>query len=104
MQNISREKSEDDLPEGVLAVPLLRHQVHPYMGPCITLDYVSIPFSAGYHVPYIHLILDCKKMALAWMVSKENSSHCAGGILADDQVMSDFLISSEAPRSFVFVF
>ncbi|EMS66005.1 Putative SWI/SNF-related matrix-associated actin-dependent regulator of chromatin subfamily A member 3-like 2 [Triticum urartu] len=24
-------------------------------------------------------------MALAWMVSKENSSHCAGGILADDQ-------------------
>ncbi|AQK50395.1 Putative SNF2-domain/RING finger domain/helicase domain protein [Zea mays] len=51
MQNISREKSEDDLPEGVLAVPLLRHQ----------------------------------KMALAWMVSKENSSHCAGGILADDQ-------------------
>jgi hypothetical protein len=74
------------------------------MGPCITLDYVSIPFSAGYHVPYIHLILDCKKMALAWMVSKENSSHCAGGILADDQVMSDFLISSEAPRSFVFVF
>uniref|UniRef100_A0A804NMM3 Uncharacterized protein n=1 Tax=Zea mays TaxID=4577 RepID=A0A804NMM3_MAIZE len=85
LQNISREKSEDDLPEGVLAVPLLRHQVHPYMGPCITLDYVSIPFSAGYHVPYIHLILDCKKMALAWMVSKENSSHCAGGILADDQ-------------------
>lgn len=55
------------------------------MGPCITLDYVSIPFCAGYHVPYIHLILDCKKMALAWMVSKENSSHCAGGILADDQ-------------------
>ncbi|AQK50391.1 Helicase-like transcription factor CHR28 [Zea mays] len=51
LQNISREKSEDDLPEGVLAVPLLRHQ----------------------------------KMALAWMVSKENSSHCAGGILADDQ-------------------
>ncbi|XP_066351272.1 helicase-like transcription factor CHR27 [Miscanthus floridulus] len=51
LQNISREKREDDLPEGVLAVPLLKHQ----------------------------------KMALAWMVSKENSSHCAGGILADDQ-------------------
>jgi hypothetical protein len=31
-----------------------------------------------------------QKMALAWMVSKENSSHCAGGILADDQVVSDF--------------
>ncbi|KAG2645036.1 hypothetical protein PVAP13_2KG394400 [Panicum virgatum] len=51
MQHISREKREDDLPEGVLTVPLLKHQ----------------------------------KMALAWMVSKENSSHCAGGILADDQ-------------------
>uniref|UniRef100_A0A0D3GWZ4 Uncharacterized protein n=1 Tax=Oryza barthii TaxID=65489 RepID=A0A0D3GWZ4_9ORYZ len=49
--NISQDKREDDLPEGVLSVPLLRHQ----------------------------------KMALAWMVSKENSSHCAGGILADDQ-------------------
>ncbi|KAG2645040.1 hypothetical protein PVAP13_2KG394400 [Panicum virgatum] len=51
LQHISREKREDDLPEGVLTVPLLKHQ----------------------------------KMALAWMVSKENSSHCAGGILADDQ-------------------
>ncbi|KAL6659399.1 hypothetical protein ACP70R_003439 [Stipagrostis hirtigluma subsp. patula] len=51
LQNISRQKGEDDLPEGVLTVPLLKHQ----------------------------------KMALAWMVSKENSSHCAGGILADDQ-------------------
>nr|CAB3461125.1 unnamed protein product [Digitaria exilis] len=49
--HISREKKEDDLPEGVLTVSLLKHQ----------------------------------KMALAWMVSKENSSHCAGGILADDQ-------------------
>jgi hypothetical protein len=34
-------------------------------------------------------------MALAWMVSKENSSHCAGGILADDQVISDFLTFSQ---------
>ncbi|CAN6198798.1 unnamed protein product [Urochloa humidicola] len=51
LQHISREKREDDLPEGVLTVSLLKHQ----------------------------------KMALAWMVSKENSSHCAGGILADDQ-------------------
>ncbi|KAF8719418.1 hypothetical protein HU200_024131 [Digitaria exilis] len=51
LQHISREKKEDDLPEGVLTVSLLKHQ----------------------------------KMALAWMVSKENSSHCAGGILADDQ-------------------
>ncbi|RLN35333.1 putative ATP-dependent helicase C17A2.12-like isoform X1 [Panicum miliaceum] len=51
LQHISRDKGEDDLPEGVLTVPLLKHQ----------------------------------KMALAWMVSKENSSHCAGGILADDQ-------------------
>uniref|UniRef100_A0ACD5ZZC5 Uncharacterized protein n=1 Tax=Avena sativa TaxID=4498 RepID=A0ACD5ZZC5_AVESA len=51
LQHISRDKTEDDLPEGVLSVLLLKHQ----------------------------------KMALAWMVSKENSSHCAGGILADDQ-------------------
>ncbi|KAK3122863.1 hypothetical protein QOZ80_8AG0619410 [Eleusine coracana subsp. coracana] len=51
LQNISREKGEDDLPEGVLTIPLLRHQ----------------------------------RLALAWMVSKEKSSHCTGGILADDQ-------------------
>ncbi|KAM0852429.1 hypothetical protein ACQ4PT_051745 [Festuca glaucescens] len=51
LQHISRDRTEDDLPEGVLSVSLLKHQ----------------------------------KMALAWMVSKENSSHCAGGILADDQ-------------------
>ncbi|KAM3190501.1 hypothetical protein ACQJBY_068533 [Aegilops geniculata] len=51
LQNISLDKREDDLDEGVLSVSLLKHQ----------------------------------KMALAWMVSKENSSHCAGGILADDQ-------------------
>ncbi|KAL5231586.1 hypothetical protein ABZP36_030362 [Zizania latifolia] len=51
LQNISQDKREDDLPEGVLSVSLLKHQ----------------------------------KMALAWMVLKENSSHCAGGILADDQ-------------------
>ncbi|XP_062192955.1 helicase-like transcription factor CHR28 isoform X2 [Phragmites australis] len=51
LQNISRDKREDDLPEGVLTVSLLKHQ----------------------------------KLALAWMVLKENSSHCAGGILADDQ-------------------
>jgi hypothetical protein len=28
MQHISREKREDDLPEGVLTVPLLKHQVY----------------------------------------------------------------------------
>jgi hypothetical protein len=31
-----------------------------------------------------------KKIALAWMLSKENCSHCPGGILADDQVTSHF--------------
>ncbi|RLM74922.1 putative ATP-dependent helicase C17A2.12-like [Panicum miliaceum] len=30
-------------------------------------------------------LLKHQKMALAWMLSKENSSHCLGGILADDQ-------------------
>jgi hypothetical protein len=35
-----------------------------------------------------------KKIALAWMLSKENSSHCPGGILADDQVIFiSYLIS-----------
>lgn len=32
-----------------------------------------------------------KKIALAWMVQKEQSRHCAGGILADDQVHKYFL-------------
>lgn len=31
-----------------------------------------------------------KKMALDWMLFREKSSHCAGGILADQQVISDF--------------
>ncbi|XP_066349545.1 helicase-like transcription factor CHR28 isoform X2 [Miscanthus floridulus] len=31
------------------------------------------------------LLLKHQKIALAWMLSKENSSHCPGGILADDQ-------------------
>ncbi|KAL6651979.1 hypothetical protein ACP70R_010904 [Stipagrostis hirtigluma subsp. patula] len=30
-------------------------------------------------------LLKHQKIALAWMISKENSSHCPGGILADDQ-------------------
>jgi hypothetical protein len=34
-----------------------------------------------------------QRMALSWMVSKENSSHCTGGILADEQVVSDFQTS-----------
>uniref|UniRef100_A0A804J5E0 Helicase C-terminal domain-containing protein n=1 Tax=Musa acuminata subsp. malaccensis TaxID=214687 RepID=A0A804J5E0_MUSAM len=51
LQNLGQPRLEDDLPEGLLAVPLLKHQ----------------------------------KIALAWMVQKEKSTHCAGGILADDQ-------------------
>ncbi|KAJ1272919.1 hypothetical protein BS78_06G239800 [Paspalum vaginatum] len=51
LKHISQESKEEDLPEGVMSVSLLKHQ----------------------------------KIALAWMVSKENSSHCPGGILADDQ-------------------
>ncbi|KAM0862152.1 hypothetical protein ACQ4PT_045431 [Festuca glaucescens] len=51
LQHISQETKEEDLPEGVMSVSLLKHQ----------------------------------KIALAWMLSKENSSHCPGGILADDQ-------------------
>ncbi|XP_072971802.1 helicase-like transcription factor CHR28 isoform X3 [Typha angustifolia] len=51
LQNLGQPKLEDDLPEGLLSVFLLKHQ----------------------------------KIALAWMVQKEKSVHCAGGILADDQ-------------------
>ncbi|RCV35545.1 hypothetical protein SETIT_7G248400v2 [Setaria italica] len=51
LKHIIQEKREEDLPEGVMSVSLLKHQ----------------------------------KIALAWMLSKENSSHCSGGILADDQ-------------------
>ncbi|WVZ87280.1 hypothetical protein U9M48_033941 [Paspalum notatum var. saurae] len=51
LKHISQESKEEDLPDGVMSISLLKHQ----------------------------------KIALAWMVSKENSSHCPGGILADDQ-------------------
>ncbi|XP_039138671.1 helicase-like transcription factor CHR28 [Dioscorea cayenensis subsp. rotundata] len=51
LQNLNQPKMEDDLPEGLLTVSLLKHQ----------------------------------KIALAWMVQKEKSVLCAGGILADDQ-------------------
>ncbi|CAD6259487.1 unnamed protein product [Miscanthus lutarioriparius] len=51
LQYIQQEKMEEDLPEDVLSVSLLKHQ----------------------------------KIALAWMVSRENNAHCSGGILADDQ-------------------
>ncbi|KAG8043599.1 hypothetical protein GUJ93_ZPchr0458g22815 [Zizania palustris] len=51
LQHISQEKREEDLPEGVMSVSLLKHQ----------------------------------RIALAWMVSKENRPNCSGGILADDQ-------------------
>lgn len=52
LQDISQPLKEADLPAGIMAVPLMRHQ----------------------------------KIALAWMLQKENRSlHCLGGILADDQ-------------------
>lgn len=51
LQHISQETKEEDMPEGVMSISLLKHQ----------------------------------KIALAWMLTKENSSHCPGGILADDQ-------------------
>ncbi|PKA45874.1 Putative SWI/SNF-related matrix-associated actin-dependent regulator of chromatin subfamily A member 3-like 2 [Apostasia shenzhenica] len=51
LQNLGQPNLEDDLPEGLMSVTLLKHQ----------------------------------KISLAWMVQKEKSVHCAGGILADDQ-------------------
>ncbi|CAA0830604.1 SNF2 domain-containing protein / helicase domain-containing protein / zinc finger protein-related [Striga hermonthica] len=51
VQDLRQPTLEANLPEGLLSVPLLRHQ----------------------------------KIALAWMLSKESSGLCLGGILADDQ-------------------
>ncbi|KAL5230232.1 hypothetical protein ABZP36_029008 [Zizania latifolia] len=34
-----------------------------------------------------------KRIALAWMVSKEKSSHCSGGILADDQGLGKTILT-----------
>lgn len=71
LQDLSQPKSESDPPDGVLVVPLLRHQ----------------------------------RIALSWMVQKEtDSTHCAGGILADDQglgktVSTIALILKERPPS-----
>jgi hypothetical protein len=55
MQHISREKREDDLPEGVLTVSLLKHQVY---GSCQTFcaNFIYV----GYHVPYTYLLLKRK--------------------------------------------
>ncbi|KAL6844538.1 hypothetical protein ACP4OV_026211 [Aristida adscensionis] len=51
LEHINQEKREENLPEDVMSVSLLKHQ----------------------------------KIALAWMISKENSLLFRGGILADDQ-------------------
>lgn len=69
LQNLSQPNLEDDLPEGLLSVSLLKHQ----------------------------------KIALAWMVQKESSAHCTGGILADDQGLGKTismiaLIQKERPK------
>ena len=87
VQHISQEKGEEDLPEGVMSVSLLKHQV--------TFSLVSVPqlFCLFWRPSSLHdsmFFYVSKKMALAWMLSKENSSHCLGGILADDQVISYF--------------
>ncbi|OEL30921.1 Helicase-like transcription factor CHR28 [Dichanthelium oligosanthes] len=80
VQHISREKREDDLPEGVLTVSLLKHQVYES---CQTFFYMPVSYMLDFM--FLTHLYCLKKMALAWMVSKENSVHCAGGILADDQ-------------------
>jgi hypothetical protein len=56
MQHISREKREDDLPEGVLTVSLLKHQVYES---CQILLFATCIY-AGYHVPYTFLLLERK--------------------------------------------
>ncbi|CAL9090980.1 unnamed protein product [Musa textilis] len=74
LQNLGQPRLEDDLPEGLLAVPLLKHQ----------------------------------KIALAWMIQKEKSTHCAGGILADDQGLGKTismiaLIQKQMPQQSKFI-
>ena len=85
MQHIGQEKGEEDLPEGVLSVSLLKHQV-----PFLYIIEVSYLFSLLRGALFICLFYVSKKIALVWMVSRENSTHCSGGILADDQVISYF--------------
>ncbi|KAL4586411.1 hypothetical protein LXL04_011047 [Taraxacum kok-saghyz] len=51
LRDLYQPTTEATLPEGLLSIPLFRHQ----------------------------------KIALAWMLDKENSVACSGGILADDQ-------------------
>ncbi|XP_057498914.1 helicase-like transcription factor CHR28 isoform X2 [Actinidia eriantha] len=62
LQDLSQPKTEASPPDGVLAVPLLRHQV------------------------LSRSLVFYWRIALSWMVKKETASlHCSGGILADDQ-------------------
>lgn len=61
------------------------------------LDCLAILFVLFITISYeIFYVIDVsKKIALAWMVQKEKSVHCAGGILADDQVSFDALSSQQ---------
>lgn len=79
LQDLHQPKVEATLPDGLLSVSLLRHQVHVCL--CMT------PFEL--HWVFVVLSFDLvtfQKIALAWMLSKESSGLCLGGILADDQV------------------
>lgn len=90
-QDLGQPKLEDDLPKGLLSVSLLKHQVSLLAG----LFSYSICFVYNNLLRDIYVIDVSKKIALAWMVQKEKSVYCAGGILADDQVSFDALSSQQ---------
>lgn len=78
-QDLNQPKVEARLPEGLLSVSLLRHQVY--------LCYFKISFYFVVIVCVLTTTFLLKRIALAWMLQKETGSvHCSGGILADDQV------------------
>ncbi|KAL5223240.1 hypothetical protein ABZP36_027953 [Zizania latifolia] len=85
LQDISQPKSEASPPDGVLAVPLLRHQVH-FASNVVLLPKEQYLQAAAIFLSKTKSVFFCQKIALSWMVQKERSgASCSGGILADDQ-------------------
>ncbi|CAD6262148.1 unnamed protein product [Miscanthus lutarioriparius] len=90
LQSIHREYREQDLPEGLMSVPLYKHQTINifFTGPLIFYKYDKADSKPSSQIENCQTFCDMLRkdlMALDWMLFRENSSHCAGGILADEQ-------------------